>query len=76
MAQVTIYLDDELEAKMNAAAKAANLSRSKWIAHLIQKRLQDEWPDNVTALAGAWKDLPLAEEIRASHGSDAEREPV
>jgi hypothetical protein len=27
-------------------------------------------------LAGAWKDMPLAEEIRAGFGEDGDREPL
>jgi hypothetical protein len=36
MGQVTIYLEDEIEKKMTAAAKTAHVSKSKWIASLIK----------------------------------------
>lgn len=65
MGQVTIYLENELEEKMRSAAKAKNLSRSRWIANAIREKLRDEWPAEIVALADAWGDLPLAEEIRA-----------
>ena len=74
MSQVTIYIEPDLEAKMRAAAKAMNLSQSKWVANIIREKLQNEWPMSVSALAGAWQDLPDAEEIRATMGSDSERE--
>ena len=35
MGQVTIYLEDEVEEKMSAAAKSEHLSKSKWVASLI-----------------------------------------
>ena len=74
MGQVTIYLEDEVEEKMTAAAKSEHLSKSKWVASLIKAKVASEWPESITQLAGAWKDLSLAEEGRASLGEDIERE--
>jgi hypothetical protein len=74
MAQVTIYIEPELEAKMRQAAQAMNLSQSKWVANIIREKLQNEWPATVIALAGAWTDLPDVEEIRSTMSSDIERE--
>jgi len=76
MGQVTIYLEDEIETKMRAAAKSRHLSQSKWISLLIKEKLTDAWPESVTMLAGAWKDLPTAEEIRNTSGYDAAREEL
>lgn len=39
MGQVTIGLEDELEAKMVADAKARKFSQSKWIANVIREKL-------------------------------------
>ena len=74
MGQVTIYLEDEVEEKMSAAAKSAHLSKSKWVASLIKAKVASEWPESITHLAGAWKDVSLAEEDRANLGKDVERE--
>lgn len=74
MGQVTIYLDDEIETRMRAAAKSSHLSKSKWVARLIKEKTAEQWPESVTELAGAWPDLPLAEEIRTSLGVDVARE--
>jgi hypothetical protein len=74
MGQVTIYLDDEIEKKMNEAAKSANLSKSKWIAQLIQEKIANDWPDSVANMAGSWSDFPSLEDIRRSPGSDSKRE--
>ena len=73
MGQVTIYLEDEIEKKMSAAAKSEHLSKSKWVASLIKAKVASEWPESITHLAGAWKDLSLAEEDRVSLGQDVER---
>jgi hypothetical protein len=42
----------------------------------VQTKVPGNWPESITLLAGAWKDLPLAEEIRAKQGKDVEREPL
>ena len=76
MGQVTIYLEDEIEEKMSAAAKSENLSKSKWVARLIKAKVVSEWPESIVQLAGAWKDLSLAEEVRANLGQDVEREAL
>jgi Family of unknown function (DUF6364) len=74
MAQVTLYLDEETAAKLKAAAKASGLSQSKWVTKMIRQKVADEWPPQVAALAGAWPDLPEAEELRRERGQDAPRE--
>lgn len=76
MAQITLYLDEELEKRLKAAAKAANLSQSRFVANLIAEKLDDEWPAAVRALAGAWPDFPEAEALRRPFGQDVEREPL
>lgn len=76
MGQVTIYLEAEIEAKMRKAAKAMHVSQSKWISTLITEKVADEWPESVLKLAGAWSDLPTAEEMRNTQASDIVREEL
>lgn len=76
MGQVTIYLDQQTEAKMKTMIKKNGLSKSKWIANLIREKTANVWPDQIRKMAGAWKDMPTAEEIRKNMGTDSEREPV
>jgi hypothetical protein len=76
MSQVTIYMDEETAERARAAARADGVSLSRWIARLIQERTESRWPEEVKALAGAWGDLPTAEELRSAAGDDAEREPL
>ena len=47
MGQVTIYIDNEIENKMKAAAKTSDLSVSKWIANIIKEKTSTEWPQDV-----------------------------
>ena len=76
MGQVTIYLDEEIEKRMTANAKAMKLSKSKWIANLIREKLVDEWPANVRELAGSWEDFPTLEDIREAKQRDVTRESL
>lgn len=76
MGQVTIYLEEEIEQKMIANAKAMKLSKSKWIANVIREKLTDEWPATVRALPGSWSDFPSIEELRDMEQADAGREEL
>lgn len=76
MGQVTIYLEEEVEQKMVAAAKSAHLSKSKWIAQLIQEKVANEWPASVIEMPGSWSDFPDLNEIRSSQGKDIKRQDL
>jgi hypothetical protein len=76
MGQITIYLDAETEIKMLNMVKKSGISKSKWIANLIKDKTADTWPENIVKLAGAWKDLPTAEELRQNMGRDVKRESI
>lgn len=73
MGQVTIYIDDKTEKQARASARAEGLSLSKWVAERIAQRSQSEWPATIRDLAGAWSDLPSAEQIRRAGGKDIPR---
>jgi hypothetical protein len=73
MAQVTIYLDDETEQKARVAARSKGVSLSKWIADRVRQGALSDWPDHIRELAGAWSDLPSAEQLRKLKRRDAKR---
>jgi hypothetical protein len=74
MPQVTIYLDDETEARLRRAAEEAGTSRSRWIAELIRQKTAAEWPESFRRLVGTWRDdFPEVAEIREGIGRDVER---
>ena len=62
--------------KLPNIVKKSGVSKSKWIADLIKEKTARTWPDHIFDLAGAWKDLPTAEENRTGMGQDAKREPL
>ena len=76
MGQVTIYIDDKTEKKMANMVEKSGISKSKWITELIREKTATTWPENIIRLAGAWKDLPSAEEIRAKMTEDSNREVI
>jgi hypothetical protein len=59
--------------KTSVAAETARLSKSKPVASMMKGKTTTEWPESIVRLAGAWKDLALAEEDRANLGQDDER---
>lgn len=74
MPQVTIYLDEETEARMKEAADHAGVSRSRWVADVIRERTMARWPESFRRLLGGWgDDVPEAEEIRRGLGRDVPR---
>ena len=76
MGQLTIYIDNDIEKKVNSMVKKSGMSKSKWVAELIRDKTSNSWPDSVIQLAGAWKDIPTAEDIRKNMGRDADREKI
>ncbi len=76
MGQLILELDAATETKIKSAARSVGLQPNQWVMQLIQEKTASPWPEAVKALAGAWKDFPTAEEIRATSGNDSPREPL
>jgi len=62
MSRITLYLDDETAALIAAEAKASGISKSRWVAELIHRHVNDSWPIQCRELAGAFPDFPLSED--------------
>ena len=76
MAQITIYLPDEIENRARKAAKVKGTSVSRWIAERVVENLEHAWPKGVLDAAGAIPAFPDVVEIRAGYGKDAARERI
>ena len=74
MAQVTIYISNDLESQIKAMASSLNISISKFISTLLEQKVQNEWSYSSRKLAGSWDDFPTLQEIRANQGQDSQRE--
>jgi len=51
------------------------MSQSQFVATLIRQALDDWWPEDVLALAGALPDFPNADQLHADIGADVARVP-
>lgn len=74
MAQMTIYLDNELEIKLKKNVAVLGISLSQFVSRLIRKELHEEWSSSVHQLVGAWDDFPEAQTLRKSVTEDIVRE--
>ena len=73
MAQITLYIDDEVQSRLREAASRRQVSQSQFVADLIRRATAERWPDEVVALAGSLPGFPAADAIRGGSGTDAER---
>ncbi len=76
MANLTIYLPDDIEKQVRKAAADSHLSVSKWVVDRIGKAVETALPAEFLALAGAFADFPEPDEIRRGYGSDVARESL
>lgn len=76
MSQVTIYIDEETEARTRAAAEAAGVSLSRWISQMLRARARTDWPAEVVALEGAWRTSTGEPPDSTATGADLAREPL
>jgi hypothetical protein len=76
MGRVTLHLDRLTEERLRAAANAAGISMSQWVAHLIRQQTAPSWPSEIASLVGARADdFPSLEEIRGEGPDQPPREP-
>lgn len=76
MAQITLYIDDDTQARLREAASRRAVSQSQFVADLIRRATADQWPEEVLALAGSLRGFPSAEDLRRDAGVDADRVPL
>ena len=74
MAQITLYLPDDVESKARKAARAQKKSVSRWIADQIKHNFEKSLPQSWIDAAGAFPDFPQVEDLRKGYGEDARRE--
>ena len=74
MAQVTIYMNNELESKIKSTANSLNISISRFISTVLEQKVQKEWDPSTKKMAGSWGNFPDLEEIRDHKSNDTQRE--
>ncbi|MFA5233302.1 MAG: DUF6364 family protein [Sulfurimonas sp.] len=77
MAQVTIYIDNNLEEKVKKLAKSAGTSISKFISNILEQKVKTSWDDSVRELSGSWRDdSAFDEEMKSYKTADTKREEL
>jgi len=76
MAQVTIYMDNNLEKKIKELALGAGVSISKFISSALEQKVNNNWNPETAKLEGSRNEFITLEEIRASDAQDACRETL
>jgi len=56
MAQVSIYIPNELESQVKEMAASLNISISEFILDVLEQKVQNEWGSSSRELAGSWAD--------------------
>lgn len=73
MSQITLYLDEATQELVERAAKSHGVSKSRWVADLIRKHADTEWPATVLDLAGKFADFPLRDSSAQPDVADVPR---
>jgi hypothetical protein len=60
MPQLHLYVSDDVAAEIRARAKAAGVSVSRYLAHLVRERTSTGWPRGwFERVPGGWQGDPL-----------------
>lgn len=72
MPQFNLYVNDDLAERIRKAANEADLSISRYLAELVQREIETEWPVGFFEyVVGGWQGEPLE---RAPQGEYEPRE--
>ena len=55
MSQLHCYVADDVAEKLRNKAEASHLSVSKYLALLVRREVEPEWPDDYFRCFGAWQ---------------------
>jgi hypothetical protein len=59
MSQLHCYVADELAEKFKKKAESAHLPVSKYLALLVKREVEGQWPEHYFDCFGAWQGNPL-----------------
>lgn len=75
MAQVTIYMDNNLEEKVKKMAQATGVSISKFIATILEQKVKTNWDESIKELSGSWNGEDVLNERNSTYNTaDIQRE--
>ena len=55
MSQIHCYIPDELAKQLKQKAEQSHLSVSKYLAMLIKREVENQWPESYFDLFGSWQ---------------------
>ena len=67
MPQLHCYVKEELAEKLQVKAEQAHLSVSKYLALLVEKEVETQWPEGYFELFGTWQGEPLERPAQGEH---------
>ena len=76
MPQISLYIDEPTLRKVESAAKAQQVSISKWVADQIRSRVDAVYPAEFEQLFGSIDDDTFVEPPDISAGADSHRESL
>lgn len=56
MAQLALYVEDDLMRRLDRAVKLAGVSRSRFVADALRQQLNDQLPESFFEVLGTWQD--------------------
>ncbi len=71
MSQLHCYVPDDVASKLQEKAEQSHLSVSKYLALLVKKEVENQWPEDYFQLFGTWKGEALE---RPAQGDYEQRE--
>ncbi len=72
MSQLHCYVADELAEKFRKKAQQANLPVSKYLAMLVRKEVDTQWPEDYFDCFGGWQGDPLQREDQGDYEQRAQ----
>lgn len=76
MPQISLYVDAETLEKVEAEAKAAKVSISKYVSSVLHEKFEHTWPQSFLALFSSIKDESFVRPEDAVNDQDAERQKL
>lgn len=76
MSQITINIDDQLEQRLLNMATKVNLSLDRFVANLLEQRVNNGWSPVTASLVGAWAEDEAIQLVQPMSSVDAHRETL
>jgi len=72
MSQLHCYVPDDVASKLQEKAEQSHLSVSKYLALLVKKEVENQWPEDYFQLFGTWQggalDRPAQDDYEQREG--------